>query len=391
LTQYFDEQQERRRIDMASVSVSSAAGYGWSSSGYVTCSSLSDEDVVVMNGEEEDIDCIYSRKTGKKEMEEERMHPGICPHCKFIYEKPVTLRCGHSLCDECCTQLLSRMENTSVPRTRPRMGISSYSRSSLNKSMACSWNSLNGVCSLWKSPRCPLCGESPKKTAPIPNLSLQDFLTTIRLPPALRHLNEREKKECAEWSPGLSLTPSSLSPSLSPSLSTPMESSRILIRDCLVSIVGSRGVGKSCLLQTQLCNDLLIDELLDRQNETPFSHERRGIRYMLKLHESEGVCDKIEESMGVVVMYSVVQRESFEQARGVLTQLTRERGNEVPIIVVGAKSDLEKRRQVRSYEGQMIAKQFNCPFIEVSSRRNECVNEAFVELVRVMESRNLLN
>lgn len=396
-------------MEMASASVASTAGYGWSSSGYVTCSSLSDEDVGMVTGEEEERDSVYSRKRGEKgERTEERLHPGICPHCNFIYEKPVTLRCGHSLCDHCCTQLLSRMENTSVPRSTPRMGISSYSRSSLNKTMTTSRNSLHGVFSLWKSPRCVVCGEPPKKTPPVPNLSLEDFLTTIRLPPALRQLYERENKVGSECCPGLSPSLSLTPFSLSHPLSTASESSRVSIRDCLISIVGSKGVGKSCLLQTQLCNDMLIDELLGVGNgmgresvfpPSPLSDvsslrneevQRRGVTYMLKLMETGDLAEKISLSMGVVVTYSVVQRDSFHHAQQLLAIFSKERGSEMPMILVGTKSDLERRRQVHSYEGQMMAKQFNCPFIEVSSRRNELVNEAFVELVRVMDSRNLL-
>lgn len=39
----------------------------------------------------------------------------------------------------------------------------------------------------------------------------------------------------------------------------------------------------------------------------------------------------------------------------------------MPLVVIGTKSDLENKRQVESYEGQMVAKQFNCPFLEVCS------------------------
>lgn len=54
------------------------------------------------------------------------------------------------------------------------------------------------------------------------------------------------------------------------------ESCGVSIRDCLIYIVGWKGVGKSCLLQTQLCNDMLIDELLGRgegrSKDTTFPH-----------------------------------------------------------------------------------------------------------------------
>uniref|UniRef100_A0A8R1YUY4 RING-type domain-containing protein n=1 Tax=Pristionchus pacificus TaxID=54126 RepID=A0A8R1YUY4_PRIPA len=396
LTQYFDGEEERRRLNMACVSVASPTVHGWSSCGYVTCSSLSDEETVGVNGDDER-DSLYSINNENREgRKEKRLHPAICPHCNFIYEKPVTLQCGHSLCDHCCVELLSQMDNNSVPRTRPRMGISSYSRASLNKRMTSSWNSLNSSLSLWKSPRCVVCGESPKKSPPVPNLSLRDFLTTIKVSPSLKQLYKRQNKN-NESSHDLSLCQPVWHSS---------ESCGVSIRDCLIYIVGWKGVGKSCLIQTQLCNDMLIDELLGRgegrNKDITFPHspisdisplrseevQRRGMTYMLKLMETGDISDTMDDSMGVIVTYSVIDRESFHYARRLLSILSTQR-QETPLVVIGTKSDLENKRQVESYEGQMVAKQFNCPFLEVSSRRNECVNEAFIELVRVMESRNI--
>ncbi|GMT20782.1 hypothetical protein PFISCL1PPCAC_12079, partial [Pristionchus fissidentatus] len=380
------------------VSIATTNSYGWCSSGYGTCSSLSDEDLQISNGEEEESEANYlKRKEEEKGVrEEEVLQPGICPHCKHIYKKPMTLQCGHSLCNHCCIDLLSRMDGNSSSnmKIRPRMGLSSYSRTSVNKALTSSWSSLNGFSS-WKSPRCTVCGEPPKKTAPVPNLSLDAFLTTIR---HLYNGNERLDSSCISSS-------STLISSLSPSLqSTPssLPSSRVSIRDCTVSIVGSKGSGKSSLVQSQLCNDMLIDELLGRrkkmgEGDSPLLHDNShregeqggGVTYMLKLVETGDLAEKISLSMGVVVVYSIIDRESFHDAKRLLSIFSGQRGVQMPMVLVGTKSDLTKRRVVDSYEGQQLAKEFNCPFIEVSSRRNQCVNEAFIELVQLMDSRGL--
>lgn len=55
--------------------------------GYVTCSSLSDEETVGVNGDDER-DSLYSINNENREgRKEKRLHPAICPHCNFIYEK----------------------------------------------------------------------------------------------------------------------------------------------------------------------------------------------------------------------------------------------------------------------------------------------------------------
>ncbi|GMT24171.1 hypothetical protein PFISCL1PPCAC_15468 [Pristionchus fissidentatus] len=374
------------------VSMATTNGYGWCSTGYDTRSSFSEDELRVLNGEEEERKCIYSNKGQEaEEREHDTLHPGICPHCKYIYKKPMTLQCGHSLCNDCCIDVLSRMDsNSSFPRIRPRMGVSSYSKSSLNKTLTSSRSSLNGVFSVWRSPRCPVCGESPKKTRPVPNLTLEAFLTTIRLPHTLRILGDE----------GLASASCSLS-SLSHSIHSHPLVTRISIRDCTVFIVGSKGVGKSSFLQSQLCNHMLIHELLGRKNkmgrkespcldEGPLRKEKGGeITYMLKMLEAVDVADEMFHCMGVVVMYSMIDRESFRDATRLLSLLSRQIGMGMPMVLVSTKSDLTNRRIVHSYEGQELAKQFECPFIEVSSRRNECVNEAFIELVRLMEFRFL--
>lgn len=75
-------------------------------------------------------------------------------------------------------------------------------------------------------------------------------------------LNLRPISECSPTSSVTRRTSFSLSHHISTRYST--ESSRVSIRDCLISIIGSKGVGKSSLLQTQLCNDMLVDELLGK-------------------------------------------------------------------------------------------------------------------------------
>ena len=38
---------------------------------------------------------------------------------------------------------------------------------------------------------------------------------------------------------------------------------------------------------------------------------------------------------------------------------------QMPMVVVGTKKDAAKRRVVQAYEGQALAKQYGCPFLEV--------------------------
>ncbi|KAK6010424.1 Ras family protein [Ostertagia ostertagi] len=66
-------------------------------------------------------------------------------------------------------------------------------------------------------------------------------------------------------------------------------------------------------------------------------------------------------------------------------QIVRVKGTEqVPILLVGNKCDLQHQRQVRTDEGIALAEYWSCPFTECSAKNNHNVNVTFAEIVREM-------
>jgi Ras-related protein Rap-1A len=59
----------------------------------------------------------------------------------------------------------------------------------------------------------------------------------------------------------------------------------------------------------------------------------------------------------------------------------------VPIVVVGANSELYNEREVLPSTIVNLSQQWNLPFFEVSARRNWHVSDAFEDLVRQMRNR----
>ncbi|CAB3404437.1 unnamed protein product [Caenorhabditis bovis] len=86
-------------------------------------------------------------------------------------------------------------------------------------------------------------------------------------------------------------------------------------------------------------------------------------------------------SVGVLVIYDITNRESFEHAVGWLKEAQDHVGGPNPskcvFILVGTKSDAAERRQVNYEEGEYFAKYHKMQFIETSAMSGENVYEAF--------------
>lgn len=93
----------------------------------------------------------------------------------------------------------------------------------------------------------------------------------------------------------------------------------------------------------------------------------------------------IKNGQGFVVVYSVTNRQTFQDIKIMKDQIMRVKGvDRVPIILVGNKADLEHLREVSSTDALALAEMWDCPFMEASAKSRTNVNELFAEIVREM-------
>uniref|UniRef100_A0ABM5ETX0 GTP-binding protein n=1 Tax=Pogona vitticeps TaxID=103695 RepID=A0ABM5ETX0_9SAUR len=89
-----------------------------------------------------------------------------------------------------------------------------------------------------------------------------------------------------------------------------------------------------------------------------------------------------------IIVYSVTDKVSFEKASELRIQLRRARQTEdIPIILVGNKSDLVRSREVSVEEGRACAVVFDCKFIETSAALHHNVKDLFEGIVRQIRLR----
>jgi len=96
----------------------------------------------------------------------------------------------------------------------------------------------------------------------------------------------------------------------------------------------------------------------------------------------------MKNGQGFVLVYSITAQSTFNDLMDLRDQILRVKDtDEVPMILVGNKCDLEDERVVGKDQGQTLARNFNCAFLETSAKAKINVHEVFYDLVRQINRR----
>ena len=98
--------------------------------------------------------------------------------------------------------------------------------------------------------------------------------------------------------------------------------------------------------------------------------------YMLEMYSRE--CD------GVILMYDIISQSNFDEAvKMKMKCIPNDFEKEIiPMVFVGNKLDLADKREVSYEQGEKFAVKWNCPFLEISTKRNINLEELFESIVR---------
>ncbi|KAJ5747344.1 uncharacterized protein N7511_009040 [Penicillium nucicola] len=168
------------------------------------------------------------------------------------------------------------------------------------------------------------------------------------------------------------------------------------LREYKLVVVGGGGVGKSCLT-IQLIQSHFVDEydptIEDSYRKQCVIDDEVALLDVLDTAGQEEYSAMREQYMrtgeGFLLIYSITSRQSFEEIMTFQQQILRVKDKDYfPIIVVANKCDLEKERVVSEQEGEALANQFGCKFIETSAKSRINVENAFYDLVREIRRYN---
>lgn len=164
-----------------------------------------------------------------------------------------------------------------------------------------------------------------------------------------------------------------------------------MVQSYKIAVLGEGGVGKSAItiqftsgvfasdydptIEDAYRIDVEVDkecvglDILDTAGQEVFSAVRD--RY-------------IKDGEGFLIVYSITEKTTFQQAVRIYEQIKRVKDSDqpFPVVLVGNKSDLEDKREVSNGEGSMMAQQSQCGFFETSAKERVNIDECFHELVR---------
>lgn len=167
------------------------------------------------------------------------------------------------------------------------------------------------------------------------------------------------------------------------------------MREYKIVVLGSGGVGKSALT-VQFVQGIFVEKY-DPTIEDSYRKqvEVDGQQCMLEILDTAGTEQftamrdlYMKNGQGFVLVYSITAQSTFNDLMDLRDQILRVKDTEeVPMILVGNKCDLEDERVVGKDQGLNLARTFNSAFLETSAKAKINVNEVFYDLVRQINRR----
>ncbi|KXH36862.1 Ras family protein [Colletotrichum simmondsii] len=92
----------------------------------------------------------------------------------------------------------------------------------------------------------------------------------------------------------------------------------------------------------------------------------------------------IRDSSVAVVVYDISNAKSFQNTKKWIDDVRAERGNDVIIVLVGNKTDLNDKREVTTQQGEEEAKKNNLMFVETSAKLGHNVKTLFKRIAQAL-------
>ncbi|KAM4064963.1 Ras family protein [Hirsutella rhossiliensis] len=163
-------------------------------------------------------------------------------------------------------------------------------------------------------------------------------------------------------------------------------------RELHVVVLGAGGVGKSCLTAQFVHNEWIesYDPTIEDSYRTHIQVDGRQV--VLEILDTAGTEQFVamrdlymKTGQGFLLVFSITSPSSLNELATLREEIIRIKDDEnVPMVIVGNKADLEESRAVPRAKGFSISQRWGAPYYESSARTRTNVDEVFVDLCRQM-------
>ena len=161
-------------------------------------------------------------------------------------------------------------------------------------------------------------------------------------------------------------------------------------------VLGDPGVGKSSIC-TRFCKNNFNLEI--KSNEICECHTKtlklfENIIKLFIIDVDKNILNRDRSNIyanvkGALIIYDITKRKSFEKIENWIIDLKQNTKQNLPIFIVGNKTDLTFLRSVDPVEAEEKSKLNNCEFYETSCIENDSVSRIFKLLVSLIYFRDL--
>ncbi|BFU26067.1 Ras family GTPase [Entamoeba histolytica HM-1:IMSS-B] len=168
------------------------------------------------------------------------------------------------------------------------------------------------------------------------------------------------------------------------------------VKDYKIVVLGSGAVGKSSITVRFVQGIFLVKYDPTIEDSYRKQLDLDGQQYVLEILDTAGTEQftamrdlYMKTGQGFVLVYSIIAQSTYNDLDPIHDQIVRVRDTEdVPIIVVGNKCDLESQRIVSQDDGKALADKYGADFLEVSAKAEIRISDIFTTLIKRINSSN---
>ncbi|XP_015212275.1 ras-related protein Rab-37 isoform X2 [Lepisosteus oculatus] len=93
------------------------------------------------------------------------------------------------------------------------------------------------------------------------------------------------------------------------------------------------------------------------------------------------------DAQALLLLYDITSKSSFDNIRAWLTEIHEYAQQDVVIMLLGNKSDMNSERVIKREEGEKLAREYGVPFMETSAKTGVNVELAFLAVAKELKHR----